>query len=448
VRGTAGRIVAAIAAGSASLALSGCVAISGTSTGQSESMGPVSLAIAACVTGSPGCSAESNTGSIYELIAGESIQAQVLVGVRLPAGSTPPENLTASLSGGGTLAFSRSPSYEAELQALEPAPSGERWWGWISPATTYSHAKSQEFTVGLTATLPRPPDTGPLESPMHWRPVVGARLVEAGLPASRSVKCGSTNQQLYEGFIETGSGNTVVCVDSPSPAATRGFLTAPLTDFGILGGAVQASPGSTVTGAFVARRSGAADPATTFSLAASTNVPGGTVTIDKATASLGGDAAQPVLATITVPKGTAAGVYPVTLTATANGKPTRTGTINVLVNPTAPTIRASLSHRRFRAGRKKAKAGKGSVPVGTTLKVTLSQKATLSIAVSRLDGKRPKLLGTVRRALPKGDTTISFRGRIGKVKLKPGRYRLTLVADGDDGSSSDPKTLSFTFVGG
>jgi hypothetical protein len=423
------------------------VAINGTSTGQPESMGPVSLAIGACVTGSPACTGESNTGSIYELIADESVQAQVLVGVRLPLGSTPPENLLASLSGGGTLTFSRSPSYEAELQALEPAPTGERWWGWISVATTYSHVKSQGFTVGLTATLPRPPDTGPLESPMHWRPVVGTRSVEASLPASRAVKCGNTNQELYEGFDELGSGPTIVCVDSPSPPATRGFLTAPLTDFGILGGAVQASPGSTVTGAFIARRSGPADPATTFSLAASTEVPGGTVTIDKTSASLGGDAAQPVLATIGVPANTPSGTYPVTLKATAPGKPERGGTISVTVVAKPLTIRASLTRQRFRAKPKRSKSGKAVPPrVGTKLKVDLSEAAELSIEVVKL-GKRPKALGTVTRSLPVGRSTIAIRGRIGQVRLGTGAHRITLIATNAAGQRSAPTRLSFTVVG-
>jgi hypothetical protein len=450
VRGTARRIVVALAAGSAAVALSGCVAISSTSTGQPESMGPVSLAIGACVTGSPGCSAESNTGSIYELIAGESIQAQVLVGVRLPVGSTPPENLLASLSGGGTLAFSRSPSYEAELQALEPAPSGERWWGWISVATTYSHAKSQSFTVGLTATLPRPPDTGPLESPMHWRPVVGSRLVEAGLPASRSVKCGGTNEDLYEGFDETGASTpTIVCVDSPSPAATRGFLTAPLTDFGILGSNVQTPPGGTVTAAFVARRSGAADPTTTLSLAAQSGIPGGTVAIDRTTVSLGGDATQPVLATIGVPAGTPAGTYLVSLTASAPGKPDRMGTASVTVTVKPLAIRsASLTRKRFRTTVKRAKSGQSGPPVGTKLKVDLSDAAILSIEVFSLGAKGPKLLGTPRKSLPSGPTAIAIRKRIGAIKLKPGRYRLDLIARGDAGQVSDPKQLRFTVVGG
>jgi hypothetical protein len=449
VRGQARKLAVLLASASAATVLSGCVAINGTSTSQPSSLGDLQLTITACAHGSLGCADNSNTGNVFEPVETNSIDSQLMLAVRLPNGSTPPDAFQATLSKGGPLAFSRSPGYEGELEALEPAPAGERWWGWISTKFTYSQAAAQSLTAKLAATLPRPADGGPLESPMHWRPVLGVRIVEAGLAASRPVDCGTSNEDLYEGFNEVGVTLSVTCIDSTGAEATRGFLTAPLIDFGIVGTDIQAAPGSITTGAFVARRSGAADPGTTFSLAALTGVPGGTVSIDTTTVSLGGDATQPVLASIEVPAGTRAGSYPVTLTATAPGKPTRTGTINVTVTSRIPRIRsASLSHKRFRAGKRGRKAGKGGPPVGTKLTVDLSEAAELSIEVAKLGGKRPKRLGTFRRSLPKGKSTIPIRGRLGKIRLTPGRYRLTLTARGDAGQASEPKRLGFTLVAG
>jgi hypothetical protein len=453
VRGYARTLAVLVASALAAIALSGCIVISAVSTGQAGSMGPLQLTFEACAEGSPGCTGTSNSEvNIYELVGGETVEFQVLLAVRLPEGSTPPEGLTASLAGGGTLSFTRSPTYEAELQALEPAPAGERWWGWITGAVKYSKAAKQAFTVTIPVTLPRPADGGPLESPMHWRPVVGGRGVEGGkFPVDRPVRCGHENDDLYHGFeeLEANSGFSVVCVDFPSAEATRGFLTAPLTDFGIVGSNVRVPAGGTGTAAFVAKRSGAADPSTVFSLGATTGVPGGDVSIDRKTVSLGGDAAQPVLATIDVPARTKPGSYPVTLTATAPGKPARAGTVTVTVSNKTPRIQsAKLSHKRFRVGGKRAEAGGGGAPVGTVLKVDLSEAAELSIGVARLGGKRPRTLGTSRRSLPSGKSRVRIRGRIGKVKLTPGRYRLTLIAKGDAGQASDPKRLGFAVVAG
>ncbi|MBI5103667.1 MAG: hypothetical protein HZB46_01505, partial [Solirubrobacterales bacterium] len=292
--------------------LTGCIGISSTSTTQPQSMGPVRLTVNACATGSPGCTATSNTGSAYGFLdstgSNDVLKAQALLAVRLPDGAVPPPLITA-----GALAFARSDSYEAELEALEPAPAGERWWGWRSGSFDYSRLTAQGFSATFDVTVPRPADGGPYPSPMRWRPVVGARFVDpaASLPAARPVECGTAPEDLYDGFNESGGGQpTTVCVDDPTPDGTRGFLTAPLVDFGVVGTTVQAPAGSTVTATFLAKRSGAPAPGTTFALAVDGGPPGGTVALDRSSVSLGGDSATPVLATVTVPAGTAPGEYP------------------------------------------------------------------------------------------------------------------------------------------
>ena len=474
--------------------LGGCVAINSTSTSQPQSMGPLRLTVSACANGSPGCSGTSNTGSLYAFLDGadtdQTLPVQLLLAVRLPDGAVPPDALTAALAGGGTLAFNRNAGYEAELQALEPAPAGERWWGWLSPPVDYGRTTKQGFTVTIEVTLPRAADGGPLPSPMHWRPVVGGREIDLtnqpNLTAARPVECGSTNADLYDGIDERGNSQpTIVCVDAPAADATRGFLDAPLTDFGILGTAVQAPAGSTVTATFLAKRSGAADPGTAFALAVAGGAPGGTVTIDQSSVSLGGDSTTPVLATVVIPPGTAPGTYPITLTATASGKPTREGTATLTVpepqapspappgppapmaDTAAPVIRsAALTRNRFRAGTGATalSAKRKRTPAGTTLKVDLSERATLAVTVDRLvAGRRArgkcsptararkrctivKRAGTLTRALQAGAAKIAFSGRLGTRKLAAGSYRLTLVATDAAGNRSAARTLRFTLV--
>jgi hypothetical protein len=471
----------------AAVSLGGCITINSVSTSQPQSMGPVTLSVSACANGAPGCTGAANTSSLYSLLVGfdsdMSFQVQPLVAVRLPEGAVAPDMLTGNLSGGGTLTFTRSSTYEAELQALEPAPAGERWWGWLSSQVMYSRNTTQAFTVSLSASLPRPADGGPLPSPMHWRPVVGARFVDAMHLASRPVDCGSTNQHLYIGFDEVspgGSNASIVCVDAPAPDATRGFLEAPLVDFGLTATDLSAPAGSVVTATFLAKRSGVADPSTTFALEVSGGPPGGTVSIDRTSVSLGGDSTTPVLASVGIPAGTAPGSYPITLTGTAAGKPTRSAsavlTVPAAATPptpapppgaasdsTAPVIAsASLARRRFRVGPRSTPLV--ATAAGTTVRLSLSEAAKLSLTVERLTkGRRKgarcspsartgrrctivKRSGVLTRSLASGAGKVPFSGRLGRRKLAVGTYRMTLVATDGAGNRSAKKSLSFSIV--
>jgi hypothetical protein len=416
--------------------------------------------------------------SVYSAIGpSDVVPSQVLAAVRLPAGATPPDVLGATVGAGpGLLTFQRSPSYEAELNELAPPPPGQRWWGWISSAFDYRRSSAQSLAISVTTPLWRPADGGPLPSPVGWRPVVGGRTVDAAtLPASRPVNCGTTAEQLFEGYSELNqAGSTITCVASPSPAATATDLGATITDFGIVGSPLSAPASSTVTATFLARRSGPADPSTTFALAAGGGPPGASVTLDRTTAPLGGDATIPVLATVKIPPGTPAGSYPLTLTGTAAGKPTRVGTAALTVPPaspgggtpdtTAPVITAaSLSRTRFRAGAAPTALG-ARAKAGTKVRVSLSEPATLALRVDRLlAGRRregrcsrrarsgtrctiSRHRATLTRALAAGASSIAFSGRIGSHKLAPGRYRIVLTATDAAGNRSRPERLGFRLV--
>ncbi|HZB74773.1 MAG TPA: hypothetical protein VE526_01020 [Solirubrobacteraceae bacterium] len=467
--------------------LSGCIGFQETSGTQAQSMGLVNLKIVACPDGAPGCSATSNRGSAYvHMDDTTTLPQQILLGVRLPDGTAPAASLVATVAGGGTLTFTRSTSYEAQLQAFAPAPAGERWWGWLSDGGAYTKASPQFLAVNIGVPLPRPSDGGPFPGQLPWRPVIGTRSFDADLPASRPVTCGDDPDDFFSGFSEDMGLPDTVCADAPTPEAIDGHLNVPVIDFGVTATPVQAPAGGTVTTTFLARRTGAVDPLTSFALSVAGGPPGATVTIDRTTTSLGGDAITPVQATIAVPAGTAPGDYPVTLTATAPGKAVRAAT-SVLTVPapvveggagagggrgesgggavpdvTAPVLTASLSRTRFRAAR--AVTPTAAAVRGTTLRVVASEPASLQIRVERLRAGRrtggacragapagPRCTavaaaGKLTRALAGGPASNAFTGRLPSGRLRPGRYRLSLVAVDAAGNRSARARLPFRIV--
>lgn len=467
-----GRLATLAAVGASALTLSGCIVINATQTSQPQSMGPLRLTVNMCANGSPGCTSLSSNGwSAYgflnEANSNQTVPAQLLFAVRLPVGATPPETLQTTYDG-SPLTYTRSASYETELEVLEPAPAGERWWGWLSGTVSYGRLEPQALGITLEVALPRGVDGAPLPSPLRWRPVVGVRQVDDTLPSTRPVKCGNSTAELYSGYADSPGQPTIYCIDFPSQETARGYLDAPLTDFGVTGSEVQAPSGSTVTATFLARRSGAPDAGTTFSLSATSGVPGGSVSLDRETVSLGGDSTQPVLATVRIPAATPAGRYPVTITATAPGKPTRTGTSTVTVDgpPSASPVlsSASLRPKRFRAGSKVAKP-RGKTPVGTTVGVTASTAVTLAVTIERKTAGRkakgkpcsPKArrgkrcstfvrTGSFQRTLRAGPNSLRFTGKLGRKKLRTGKYRMVLVGTGSDGRASGQSRLPFTIT--
>ena len=104
---------------------------------------------------------------------------------------------------------------------------------------------------------------------------------------------------------------------------------------------------------------------------------------------------------------------------------------------------------------------------GTALEYTLSEAATVRIAISRrLPGRRrggrcvatsPRLRrgagctrsvarGSLTRTSHAGPNTVAFSGRIGSKALAPGAYQATLTAVDGAGRRSSPRTVRFTIV--
>jgi hypothetical protein len=112
------------------------------------------------------------------------------------------------------------------------------------------------------------------------------------------------------------------------------------------------------------------------------------------------------------------------------------------------------------SGRKKKKKKK----TGTKIRYTLSEPATVTMLIERrAKGRKVKRRcravtrknrrkrrctrfvksGTLTRRSVQGLNTVAFSGRVGRKKLKPARYRMTLVAVDAAGNRSVPRRLSF-----
>jgi len=138
----------------------------------------------------------------------------------------------------------------------------------------------------------------------------------------------------------------------------------------------------------------------------------------------------------------------------------------------APKLtKVSLLRKRFRVGAKataKTATKRKGTKAGTAFRFTLSEQATVRIAIERrttgrkLRGRCVKpsraprgakrctrfvKAGTLtRRKLAAGKRSVKFSGRIGRKALKPGRYRATLTATDSGGKRGKPAKLAFRVV--
>jgi hypothetical protein len=150
------------------------------------------------------------------------------------------------------------------------------------------------------------------------------------------------------------------------------------------------------------------------------------------------------------------------------GNATATSAAIRVVAPPPPSITsASLSHARFRVGRKPTALSAARTPFGTEFRFMLSSAAKLQIKITRsVAGVRrgrscvaPRAglrhgrrctrtitLGVLTRAArAKGAGAVAFSGRLGSRALAPGSYRAVLVAS-NIGGRSTPRTLRFTVL--
>jgi hypothetical protein len=303
-----GRAAASIAIAAVTLLLSGCVRLL-TVSGTQSPLDVVAVTVEVCATGSaPDCP----RGAI-NLDASTGI-GQVMLGFRIPEASDPPAGFESS-DPAGVVSFSRSPTFDAELERLSPAGSGRRWAGYLSaPVNFTAGAGPQRFTATARFTLRQGADGAPFTTPFGYRVVAGSRVVGPSRPPNRDVACGAS--ALDAGAADASS----VCVNSPPLAALASDLTVATRDAGVLatGAVATAAPGALAALPFTVAYSGAGgDEAPRLSLSAATTLPGATVSAAPDALIPPANGSSSAIVTVQVPPGAAPGDYEVRLTATA-----------------------------------------------------------------------------------------------------------------------------------
>ena len=399
-------------------ALSGCVATHSFMPGpQADVIGDVPISFIVCASGSTGCPSLGLSG-----IPALSGTGQVLVGVSLQDDASLPSSLTST--GPEALTFTRSPSYAAELQRLDPAAPGFRWVGFISAATSYSTTSGpQSFPLTLRYTLARGADGGPFPGPLQGKQIFGTRIVSAAAPATRPVVCGPSLQALFDEDPSPASDVWVICSDYPT-----GFQMG-VQDLGVLSGARSTgAPGVLAAMPFRLRYTGAANPLADFHLSATTGLAGATVAVTPEELTPKTDSTSSAVVAVGVPNGARPGNYDVTLTAKlANGQ-TRAaaGTLTVLAGPGGPGVGTGVPARlKLTAILPRRLSAKVARRRGIVVLIGATEPGPARVQLFQGHGRRPKASARVRLKVP-GPTRVVLKS----AALRKGRYRVVVAAGG------------------
>ena len=248
---------------------------------------------------------------------------------------------------------------------------------------------------------------------------------------------GTSNPNPTPAPVDLGAGTTIETMAPGSSALHTLVVVANLTvtSTSLPGGRVGAPYGATGTAA------GGAGP---YSWQAS-GLPAG-LSIDAASGQISGTPVAPgtaqVVLSVTDRFGIVASSAPLALA--IDNAAERSS-----VQPKVTNLRQS--HRRWRRGRRLAKASslaarRGRTPVGTTFTYRLNEKGKVRFTFTIRKGKRFKKAGALTFAGHQGKNRVVFQGRLThRRKLRPGRYKLTVTAR-RDGVRSKPRALRFTIV--
>lgn len=423
---------ALIGAGAAALLLlPSCSQFNAPPTGsQQDVIGPVWISAVVCTFGfgsavgvvpsSPSDCDNGTTGT------GRPPTGQYLVGYLVPETSTAPDALTSPDLPG--VAFMPSPSYVAGLEALQPAPTGMRWVGYRSDVVS----STAPMLVRLDADFGLPAGAlgDPFEGPLAIKQVIGDREVDSTLLADRPVDC---SEQRPNGG---GTEMMTACVADTATisVATRDLALAP-------GPATTAQPGDKVWVPFDAVFRGSADPAATFALSATTNLPGARALPSRTTftPATNGSASQTV--EVVVPDDTPTGDYDVTLVARVGGQ-ARAATATLRVErrvapppsdppapsyppPAPPPAPLEQSLAPLRPPTPSALLGSG-VPV--TVGCTTACTTTVDVLVY---GNRHfrRASAVADRPMPDGRTVLAARQRVARAAAGASDVRVRLGRD-------------------
>ncbi len=128
----------------------------------------------------------------------------------------------------------------------------------------------------------------------------------------------------------------------------------------------------------------------------------------------------------------------VKLTDAMGNESSTVSTIMITADKTPPIL------SKFRILKRKAKAGKRNA-----FRFKLDDRAKVVITIRRITkGKGKKAQGAiVKTGVAAGNRKIGFRGKVGKKRLKPARYKATAVAVDQFGNRSKPRKAGFRILG-
>jgi hypothetical protein len=229
-------LVALVAFAALALALSGCVYFkpNSLSVSQPGGIGAARVHFVLCTAPDPDCGPNESEGAI-----------QYLLGIAVPPGSTPPQTVTATPSGGGSpITFTLNEEVAREIAAASAGiakelektggtpeeeenrkearqviggpwpPSGLQGVGYLSAPVQEVKGQTVEWSIDADFGLPQAADGSPFAGPFATGVALGFRGVTSELPADRPVHCarveetpppdnsavcGGTNQQSQVG---------------------------------------------------------------------------------------------------------------------------------------------------------------------------------------------------------------------------------------------------------
>lgn len=395
-------LVALVTFASLALALSGCVYFKANSltVSQPGGIGSVRVHFEVCTDPVPDCEPNDIEGAV-----------QYLLGIAVPAGSVPPQTVTATpLNGGAPIVFTLNEEVAKEMAAASPGlqkvldeeeakpeerqiiggpwpPSGLQGVGYLSAPVQETKGPNLEWSVDADFGLPVNADGSAFAGPFGTGIAMGFRGVDGEFPASRPVRCARFDEEMP-------SDDLAICLgtNQQKEAGTSDLrIAAPAKAAGVfVGGKVQIS--------FSPNFASTATTPPAIAYSAATTLKGA-----KATANAKGKV------TVTVPKKAKPGTYEVTLTGTAQ----------------VPNGASSSATAKFKVTKPKLKLGAVTLnkAKGTaTLSVKVPSAGTLTVSGKGLvkakkKAKKAKKLKITIKAKGATKTALESSGKA-KVKAK------------------------------
>jgi hypothetical protein len=387
---------------------------------QAGTIGDVTVHLDVCGSNIGAC---PPTGTAEADQSANAYDLQMLLGFLVPDGADAPAAFDTSSGPAGT--FARNESYSAGLQLLNAAPAGFRWVGYSSAATyhwKFPLGPATGFTADPAFHLRPATDGSPYHGPFTYRAVVGVRAIDAGHALGSAFDCVGAHATTQTICSDEAAGTTPLTTDRTIPTRDLGILTASAP--------ATTTPGGAVSVPFTLRYAGAATPAATFALSATSAVPGAAApALSSGSVAPATDSDNTVLTTVTVPAGAAPGDYPVTLTASLPNGQTRTATRTLSVvrapetdpPPPPPDEHVDKQAPGTTVAIKAERLGKLIKTRKLRVRVSVDEPGSLAVS-STIAGRRVSTNADFTKA---GGRTLTLR--IGKAAAKALRKRTRLT---------------------